>query len=116
MKNNSELIKFLENISKGKEPLSLSYTDFFPIESIIDYRTITFNNEITSIEYSDYCRENTNEIVVNINVTKDYSFEITQKIIKLIRSQFRNKNIELEMGEQLSENENETTVDILLYK
>ena len=116
MKIDSELISFLENISKSSEPLSLSFSDFFPIEAIIDYRTITFNTDCTRIEYNDYCRENTKKIIININSTKSHSQKITQNMIKLIRSQFINENIEVLMGGFMAENETEPTVDIVLYR
>lgn len=116
MKIDSELISFLENISKSSEPLSLSFSDFFPIEAIIDYRTITFNTDCTRIEYNDYCRENTKKIIININSTKSHSQKITQNMIKLIRSQFINENIEVLMGGFMAENETEPTADIVLYR
>ena len=115
MNKDNDLMSFLENITKSRGLLSLTYSDFSPIESIIDYRRITYNDECPSIEYNNFCRENTNRIIININSTKSYTYEMTQKIINFIRSQFINENIEILLGELLSENETEITVDIILY-
>lgn len=116
MNNNIDLIKFLEDISNGSEPTSLSFSDFFPIESIVDYRTFTFNDETTIIQYSDYLKKLTKRIIVNMNTNKHHSFEKTRNIIDLIRSQFKHNDIEIELGNKYNDNEHETTVDIVLYK
>ena len=116
MNKDNDLMGFLENIIKSRGLLSLTYNDFSPIESIIDYRRMTYKDECTSIEYNNFCGEYTNRIIININPTKSYTYEMTQKIINFIKSQFINENVEILLGELFSENETEITVDIILYK
>ncbi|MFU8793578.1 MAG: hypothetical protein ACNA7K_06080 [Acholeplasmataceae bacterium] len=116
MLKDSKLIKFIKVVSNGRESLSLTYSDFLPLESIIDYRTIIIDDKLTTFDFSDYCRESTKRIIVNINTNRNSTFEQTKKILELLRLQFNKQDIEIEFGSKTNLNENETTVDIVLYK
>jgi cell division GTPase FtsZ len=115
MQDDSKIVKFIEKVSNGNEPLSLSYSDFFPIASIIDYRTIRYNNKLSNIQFSDYCRETTKKIILNINTNKESSIEQSKKIIELIRMQF-NRDMQILLGSKTNDDESEITFDIVLYK
>lgn len=112
----SKLVKFLEKVSNGSEPMSLSYSDFFPIESIIDFKTIKFEDGVTSIDFNEQCIEETRKVIVNINTSKHSSFDETQKIISLIRLTLHKEDILIELGSKPNENQDETTFDVVLYK
>lgn len=80
MQVDSKLANFLENVSNGNEPISLSYGDFFPLESIIDFKAIRFGDELTSVNFREYSIEKTKKVIVNINANKHSSFNETKKI------------------------------------
>ncbi|MDY0138129.1 MAG: hypothetical protein RBR50_00335 [Candidatus Izemoplasmatales bacterium] len=111
-----KLTQFIKSISNGKEPLSLSYSDFFPLDSIIDYKTIEFKEKLTIINFSERLKKETGKAIVNINTSKKSSFKETQAIINLIRTELENKDIDIELGFKPNENDNITSFDIVLYK
>ena len=111
-----KLTQFIKNISNGKEPLSLSYSDFFPLDSIIDYKTIEFKEKLTIINFSERLKKETGKVIVNINTSKKSSIKETQAIINLIRTELENKDIDIELGFKPNENDNITSFDIVVYK
>ena len=115
MHQDISLIKFIEMMSNESDQISLSYGDFLPLEEIIDYKTITYKEEVTSVEISYCCRENTKRIIMNINTNKKTSLNYIEQSIKFIRSQFR-KDIEILLGSRMDNDGDGIIIDFVLFK
>jgi len=115
MHQDISLIKFIERMSNESDQISLSFGDFLPLEEIIGYKTISYKEEVTSVEISDFCRENTKRIIMIIKTNKKNSLNDIEQSIKFIRSQFR-QDIEILLGSRMDNDGDELIIDFVLFK
>jgi cell division GTPase FtsZ len=111
----NKLDKFIEMMSNRSNQLSLSYSDFLPLEEIIDYKSIMYEEGLSNVVLSDICRTRTKRIVMSINVNSKTSSIQIKKIIEFIRSQFEN-DIDILLGSSLDETTEKITINLVLYE
>ncbi len=109
------LVKFIEMMSDRSGPLLLSYGDFLPLDEVIDYKTITYNDGVANMELSDFCRKNTKRIIMRVTTNKRTTSDEINKSIQNLKTHFH-EDIDILLGSKEDDDVTGVIMDLVLYK